>query len=320
MPLAYDNSNAPFVSEASKVFETAQDCTASGAKELCVWTRGYPAVTTLAVAETGGKMTLAGAGADIWNNSDEFTYAYKTLDGDGALIARVVGIGAGSNTWAKGGVMIRDSLNGGSTHATMVMSANTDGAAGNGASFQYRSATDGASSNVDSSVALKPPYWVKIERQGDTLIGSTSADGKTWSQMGQTIIQMAAPVQIGLCVTSHAVGEDRTFEFDSISATGGVSGSWQGVVIDSPQYNAAADMYLIVQDTAGKTAMATSATAANAADWTRWVIPMSDLAGVNFARINKVTIGVGNKAAPTAGGSGMVFIDDIGYGRSAIGQ
>jgi hypothetical protein len=44
---------------------------------------------------------------------------------------------------------------------------------------------------------------------------------------------------------------------------------------------------------------------------------MSSLNGVNFSKITKLTIGVGNKAAPTAGGAGMVFIDDIGYGRSA---
>jgi hypothetical protein len=44
---------------------------------------------------------------------------------------------------------------------------------------------------------------------------------------------------------------------------------------------------------------------------------MSDLKGVNLAKVAKLTIGVGNKTAPTAGGIGMVFIDDIGYGRSA---
>ena len=72
------------------------------------------------MTETGGKMTLTGDGADIWNNSDEFTFAYKTLNGDGTIVARVVSIGTGSNTWAKGGVMIRDSLDGGSMHAMMV--------------------------------------------------------------------------------------------------------------------------------------------------------------------------------------------------------
>ncbi|MEN6578350.1 MAG: LamG-like jellyroll fold domain-containing protein, partial [Phycisphaerales bacterium] len=163
MPLAYDNdgtfregtqyekTGVPFYSQATREFESAQDWTGNGADEVGLWTQGYPAPTTVAVTETGGKMNVTGAGADIWNNSDEFTYAYKTLSGDGTLVARVVSNGTGSNAWAKGGVMIRDSLNGGSTHATMVMTAHSAAsAAGNGASFQYRGATDGTSSNVDS--------------------------------------------------------------------------------------------------------------------------------------------------------------------------
>ena len=44
---------------------------------------------------------------------------------------------------------------------------------------------------------------------------------------------------------------------------------------------------------------------------------MSDFAGVNFAKVQEIVIGMGDKAAPTAGGKGMVFIDDIGYGQSA---
>jgi hypothetical protein len=313
MPLAYDNSKAPFVSEASTEFNSAQNWTGSGATDLCVWTRGYPAVTPTAVTETGGKMSLTGAGADIWNNSDEFTYAYKTLAGDGALVARVASNGTGTNTWAKGGVMIRDSVNGGSTHAFMAIT----GSGGNGASFQYRGATNGASSNSDSSAVVAPPYWAKIERSGDTFTGFISADGKTWSQVGTTVIAMTNPVLIGIAVTSHVAGVDRTFQFESIAATGSVAGTWQGGVINAAQYNDPAAMYLTVTDSAGKSATATSATAATAADWTRWTMPMSSFPGVSFSKIKKLTIGVGTKGGSTAGGSGMVFIDDIGYGRSA---
>jgi hypothetical protein len=317
MPLAYDNSKSPFVSEASKEFDSVQNWTGSGAAELCVWTRGYPAVTTTAVTETGGKMTLTGSGADIWGNSDECTYAYKTLTGDGSMVARVTSVGTGTQTWAKGGVMIRDSVNGGSSQAIMAMTANSDGAAGNGASFQYRVATNGVSANSDSSVAVKAPYWVKIERTGNTFTGYTSADGKTWSQVGTTVIVMADPVLIGIAVTAHLAGENRTYQFESIAAAGNVTGAWQGAVINAAQYNASAPMYLTVQDSAGKTATATSATAATVADWTAWKIPMSSLSGVSFSKIKKLTIGVGTKGGSTAGGTGMVFIDDIGYGRSA---
>jgi hypothetical protein len=312
MPLAYNNAQSPFFSEASKEFETAVNCTGSGATELCVWTRGYPAVTATTVTEASGKMTLTGAGADIWGNSDEFTYAFKTLTGDGALVARVASNGTGTNTWAKGGVMIRDSVNGGSTHAFMAIT----GSGGNGASFQYRGATNGASSNSDSSAVVAPPYWAKIERSGDTFTGFISADGKTWSQVGTTVIAMADPVLIGIAVTSHVAGVDRTFQFESIAATGNVTGAWQGAVINTARYNDPAAMYLTVADSAGKSATATSDTAATAADWTRWTIPMSSFNGVSFSKVKRLTIGVGTKGGSTAGGAGMVFIDDIGYGRS----
>jgi hypothetical protein len=313
MPLAYNNTVSPYYSEAEHEFGTAQNWTGNGADEVSLWTRGYPTVTATTVAEKSGKMTLTGAGSDIWGNSDEFTYAYKTLSGDGVLTARVVSKGTGTNEWAKGGVMIRDGLNGGSTHASMVMTAG----GGNGASFQYRAAANGTSGNADSSSALTPPYWVKIERITDTFKGYVSSDGKAWTQIGTTTITMTDPIYIGLCVTSHEKGVDRTFEFDNISSTGGVNGAWQGAVIDSPRYNDAANMSLTVSDSAGKTATATSATAATAADWTRWVIPMSDFAGVNFAKVRKMTITLGDKNATTAGGTGMVFIDDIGFGHAA---
>jgi hypothetical protein len=255
---------------------------------------------------------LTGDGTDIWNNSDQFTFAYKSLNGDGSMTARVVSIGPGSNTWAKAGVMIRDSLDGGSTHAMTVMTANSDGTAGNGASFQYRATADGASANSDSAAVVKPPYWVKIDRLGDNLSGSYSVDGKTWRSLGvpQTIA-MAAPVHIGLCVTSHAGGEQRNFEFDSITTTGGVTGQWQGAVIDSPRYNGAASLYVTVEDSAGKSATASDPALANAAAWTEWKIPLSSLTGVNLAKVKKLYVGVGDKKNPAADGAGRIYIDDI---------
>ena len=52
------------------------------------------------------------------------------------------------------------------------------------------------------------------------------------------------------------------------------------------------------------------------AAWTEWRVPLSDLTGVNLAAVKKITIGVGDKASPKAGGAGMLFLDDIGYGHA----
>jgi hypothetical protein len=323
MPMAYSNAAKPYYSETTRQFSDTQDWTLNGATSLGLWFRGYPAVTSVTVTETAGKITLTGDGTDIWNNSDDFVFAYKTLTGDGSMIARVTSIGTGTNTWAKAGVMVRDSLNGGSTHASMCLSANSDGTAGNGYSFQRRLTTDGASSSDDGTApAVAPPYWVKIQRAGDTMTGSISADGKTWRLVGSPqTIAMTAPVYIGLCVTSHQAGEQRTFQFDSVSTTGGVSGQWQGAQINSPRYNDAAGLYAVVEDSSGKSKLVTHPDPAAAATgtWTLWTIQLSDLtaAGVKTTKVKKLTIGVGDRSSPTAGGAGTIYIDDIGFGKAA---
>jgi hypothetical protein len=175
---------------------------------------------------------------------------------------------------------------------------------------------DAASSNSDSTTVVAPPYWVKIERLGDSLSGSYSADGKTWRALGVSqVIAMNAPVYIGLCVTSHQGGEQRTFEFDSVSTTGNVTGQWQGAVIESSRYNGAASLYVTVEDSAGKSATVSDPALVNAAAWTPWKIPLSDLVGVNLAKVKKMSIGVGDKDNPVADGAGRIYIDDICVGK-----
>ncbi|MDI9434039.1 MAG: hypothetical protein QM570_20165, partial [Planctomycetota bacterium] len=51
--------------------------------------------------------------------------------------------------------------------------------------------------------------------------------------------------------------------------------------------------------------------------WTEWQIPMSEFAGVNPSRVDTMVIGVGNRTSPTAGGTGIIYIDDVGFGKPA---
>jgi hypothetical protein len=312
MPMDYNNTVAPYYSEAVRTLSPVEDWTAKGVTDLILWVQGNPAPMA-AVTETGGKMTVTGEGADIWDVADQFTYVYKTLSGDGVISARVTSKGTGSSTWAKGGVMIRDNLDASSPHAMMVLTDNSDGASGNGASFQYRLATDATSGNSDATAAINAPYYVKIERQGDSLMGSVSPDGTNWTQMGNTqYVPMSAPAYIGICVTSHAAGENRTYTFDNIKTTG-ATGSWQtrevGLARNSPQ-----DLYVVVEDAGGKSATATNPDLVTAGQWTEWRIPLSSLTGVNLAKVKKLTIGVGDRQSPQTDGAGKIYIDDIRVG------
>ena len=47
--------------------------------------------------------------------------------------------------------------------------------------------------------------------------------------------------------------------------------------------------------------------------WTRWDIDLTRFAdqGVNLTNVNTITLGLGNRANPTAGGAGMMYFDDI---------
>jgi hypothetical protein len=313
MPLGFNNADSPYYSEAERTFDSPQNWTVNGVNTLSLQVRGYPAVTTTAVTETGGKMTLTGDGSDIWNASDDFTYAYKSLSGDATIVARVVSNGTGTNTWTKGGVMIRDSVDGGSMFADMVITAG----GGNGGAFQNRATTglnmgaNDATSNTNSAAVIAPPYWVKLERIGDTLSGYVSSDGNSWTIIGSTDVVMSDPVYIGLCVTSGASGAPRTFEFESIKTTGSVTGSWQGAVIASPRYNSAQNLYVALQDSAGKVAVVPDATAVNSATWVEVKMPLSSFTGVSASKIKKIFIGVGSRTSPAADGTGMLYIDDI---------
>jgi hypothetical protein len=318
MPLAYDNSGSFTVSEAELAFDTAQNWTGNGADSLVVWFRGQtPGFVELA----SGNIIMNGIGADVWDVSDSFRLAYKTLNGDATIVARVESV-FNSNAWAKGGVMIRQSIEPGSAHAFMPITPGGSGG-GNGASFQHRLTAGGASTNNDNTGAVvAAPYWVKLERKGNAFSGFISPDGKTWTQLGAAqTIPMTGPVLIGLALCSHDPAVATAAEFSNISLTGNVAGSWQvaEIGVAQPSGNSVEGLYLSVKDSAGKTKVVQypSATATAAMAWEPWRIPLSEFtsAGVKMNAVKSLVIGVGNKAAPVKGGVGTVFIDDIGFGR-----
>ncbi len=148
MPMEYNNVKTPYYSEATRTFDAAQNWTTNGADSLSLWFRGRAA----GFMDNGdGTYFMSSSGTDIWNNGDQFRFAYKTLTGDGSMVARVDSV-ANTNVWAKAGVMIRQSIDPGSTHAFMPIDPGGSGA-GNGASFQQRLTAAGASTNFDNTGA-----------------------------------------------------------------------------------------------------------------------------------------------------------------------
>ena len=182
------------------------------------WRSGDIGTTGGSAIQSGDTFEITGDGHDIWGSSDGFYYMFKELTGDGSITARIISNGTGTNTWAKGGVMIRNKLSPDSAHAMTVVT----GGAGGGAAFHWRSsASDVTSSAHDPTPSISPPYLVRIERRSNEFSGYLSADGKNWRQQGATqTIDMNDTVYIGLCVTSHDAGSMRTYIFDNVSYEG----------------------------------------------------------------------------------------------------
>jgi hypothetical protein len=316
MPMDYNNIGSPyFISQAYREFSPLANWTVGGVNDLSLWVRGRP----VSFLQTASGFTMSGAGTDIFNATDEFRFAFKSLNGNGTVFAKVESVD-NTNAWAKAGVMIRETLDADSRYAFVCATP------GNGVRFQGRllnagDATSDSTVATAEQIALKTPVWVKLERSGTSFSGFYSTDGVNWTPMvwnPQTITMNTA--YIGVAVTSHSAGVLATAVFSDITTSGSVSSSWQTVEVGVAQPgNAQDDLYLGVEDSAGKLKIVTNPdpTVVTSVTWTEWKIPLSSLTGVNLSKVKRIYVGVGDKENPAAGGTGRIYIDDIRVVRPA---
>src|SRR5437016_6179265 len=156
-----------------------------------------------------GTFTINASGQWIWNFADGMNFAYQPLFGDGTIIARLLSLQGGSGSESTG-VMIRETLDPGSTHMYAAFSQAALWAA-------FRASTGGSTSGQSvSNVTL--PNWVKVIRSGNSFSGYESSDGVNWVQIGTTqTIPMAQNVYIGLAVSANTNSALATATFDNVS-------------------------------------------------------------------------------------------------------
>ncbi|MHC4203253.1 MAG: sugar-binding protein [Planctomycetota bacterium] len=314
MPYWYDNNKQGFAnySEAVKTLSDTRDWTEEGVTELSLWFRGYSASSGSFVEGPVGTYTMTGSGADIWTvddvEADEFHFAYKTLTGVGSIIAKVQSV-ENTNIWAKAGVMIRESLNPDSAHATMVVTP------ASGVSFQRRPGTSATSADT-TTADIVAPQWVKIERDlAGNFTGSYSADGVNWTMQGSENIQMGSSVYIGLALTSHDTALTCQAVFSNVTITGNFGPQWANQDIGILN-NDAEPLYVAVSNSNGTPVVVVhdDPAAAQISTWTEWVIPLQTFAdqGIVLTDVDKIAIGLGTKGNMTVpGGSGKMYIDDV---------
>jgi hypothetical protein len=105
-------------------------------------------------------------------------------------------------------------------------------------------------------------------------------------------------------------------EFDGLDLTEGnaqvLALSFRGM----PSNEGTDPLYLIVEDSSGKTVTVThpDATAIQSSTWQDWLIPMSEFSSLRENNIKTITLGVGYKNGSQAGSEGVLYIDDLRLG------
>jgi uncharacterized repeat protein (TIGR01451 family) len=165
------------------------------------------------VVYSNGIYAVVGSGSDIGGNADAFRYVYQQGNGDCSIVAKVL-TEQNTDTQAKAGVMIRETLNADSKYVAAFV---TPGA---GVAFQSRTSTGGITSKR-STPGLVAPYWVKVVRTGSIFTAYYSATGQNnkWTSMGSVTVTMGSTVYIGLGVTSHNNTKLCTATLNNVTAT-----------------------------------------------------------------------------------------------------
>jgi hypothetical protein len=161
----------------------------------------------------GTSVAIKAGGGDIWNNADQFNFAYVPVTGDFQVITHVSRLDW-SDQWAKAGLMLRDNLSASSAFAMdMVNAAALTG-------FQWRT-TNGNGCNwtqgptMPSSPSLSA--WLRLTRTGNVVTSDASVDGTTWTSIGTLVPTIGNSAYVGLAVTAHNNGTSTTAVFDSSS-------------------------------------------------------------------------------------------------------
>ncbi|MGB2865027.1 MAG: hypothetical protein WBC05_16995, partial [Sedimentisphaerales bacterium] len=307
--LPYFYNNDMKYSEAWRQLDSIRDWTSEGVVDLSLWFRGNPQYTGSFVEEPAGTYTMTGSGIDIWDNSDQFHFAFKEVTGTAKITAKVESV-ENTQEFAKAGVMIRDSLDADSANIAVFITPE------NGVRFQYRNTADGTTDRQFFE-GITAPQWVRLERTSGGLVRAYySADGTTWERFDLIQVTMSSPMYIGLAVTSHDADLTCEAKFSNVSFPDtNVDMQWSDQDIGMLS-NSAAPMYVALSNSTGDPAVIyhDDPNAAQIDTWTEWIIPLQEFAdkGIDLTDIDKIAIGFGDKDNPQEdGGDGTMYFDDI---------
>jgi hypothetical protein len=175
-----------------------------------------------------GRWTVNGSGADIWDTSDAFHFAWREVTGNFDFVAWVSFVEP-IDEWTKAGLMLRESLAPDSRHAFILATPTTV----NGIAFQRR-VTSGDLTLHTAGRLFAPGIRLRMVRTGDVITAYYSHPIKTedyWEPVGsETFSSLPATMLVGFAVTSHERGTLAQATFDDFTLNFG-SPEWIGTDI-----------------------------------------------------------------------------------------
>jgi len=305
MPYFYDTDNK-YSEVVLPLTGWKSDWTVGDVNALSLWFYGHLGDVGSFVESPAGTFTMVGAGTDIFGAADEFHYAYKDVASGTASITVKVDSLDNTDPFAKAGVMVRETLDPGSAYVGVFMTPE------NGVRFQYRRTTGADTERLfDANVAV--PYWVKVESASGGIVRAYySEDGAAWTRFTIQQIRLARPITMGLAVSSHNTGQAAPAVFSHLTLGSNTSGDWQQE--DVGIYSNYAEPLYVAVNGAAVYYEAGEPNATQHGTWTPWTVPLSAFSdqGVDLTQVNTLALGAGIQGdAGTAGGSGLIFIDDI---------
>ncbi|MEZ4706568.1 MAG: hypothetical protein R3A44_05145 [Caldilineaceae bacterium] len=139
--------------------------------------------------------TIDGAGANIWNDHDDFHFVWKQLTGDFIVTMQAEFVGQGVNAHRKLGWMVRSSL---ATDAPNVStSIHGDGLT----SLQFRRTSGGKTEEIRAPITHADV--IQLERRGDAYIMSAARFGDPFTVVLVDDLALGDTLYVGLAVCSH---------------------------------------------------------------------------------------------------------------------
>ena len=162
-----------------------------------VGSTGYEGGARIENVDGSASLHICTGGIDIRGTEDSFHFVYQELSGDVVLTARVSEL---MDDRARVGVMLRERPEPASRHASVVLYETSTRTS---LRLIYREETARRTRNSPSEPTEVPDAWVRIRRQGNEFIGSSSVDGVEWIELGRVALDLPEKIFVGFAASAR---------------------------------------------------------------------------------------------------------------------